>query len=178
MRFLAGGKDSSRRTGFAIALLPEPGPALKVTIKAISEGTENWRAALTQYCPLSIRQQENDMKNDNDANGTTEKRILEPQFVVRSGELLAFLAPDSRSERGQFTFGVFPRGLSPRAQGNRSELMLPEFNECDIADVVRLAHTLAYVVAENPRTATAMRNDLGCLASCLDHVFANPLKAN
>ena len=118
------------------------------------------------------------MKNDIDANGTSAKRIVEPQFVAGSGDLLAFLAPDSRSKRGQFTFGVFPKGLSQPVYGKRAELALPEFNECDIADMVRLAHALAYVVAENPRTATDMRNDLGCLASCLDHVFTNPLKTN
>lgn len=57
MRFLAGGMDAPRRRGSTFALLPEPGPALTVTVKAISEGTENWRAALRQYCPLSIKQQ-------------------------------------------------------------------------------------------------------------------------
>ena len=118
------------------------------------------------------------MKNDINANGTSAKRIVEPQFVAGAGDLLAFLAPDSRSERGQFTFGVFPKGLSLPVYGKRAELALPEFNECDIADMVRLAHALAYVVAENPRTVTDMRYDLGCLASCLDQVFTNPLKTN
>ena len=108
------------------------------------------------------------MRNKKDANGTSSvRRIDGPHFMAKSGELFAYMEADPHSVRGQFTFGIFPEGLSQPVEGKRVELILPEFNECDIADVVRLAHALAYVVAEDSRTTMEMRYDLGCLAACI-----------
>ena len=105
------------------------------------------------------------MKKENDANGKSNASDCRPCAMLGAGNLAASLWKFGDEETGwRYRFNIFRMS---RANGRVSHRLLPQ----DVADLAKLAQTLAFALSEEECLDRELRDDLGCLFTCLADVL-------
>jgi hypothetical protein len=109
------------------------------------------------------------MKQENDANGKAIASDSRPCAMLGAGNLAASLWKFGDEENGwRYRFNIF---RMTRANGRVSHRFLPQ----DVADLAKLAQTLAFALSEEECLDRELRDDLGCLFACLNDVLPSAL---
>jgi hypothetical protein len=110
------------------------------------------------------------MKKENDANGKSNASDSRPCAMLGAGNLAASLWKFGDEESGwRYRFNIFRMS---KANGRVSHRLLPH----DVADLAKLAQTLAFALSEEECLDRELRDDLGCLFACLDEVLPSALE--
>jgi hypothetical protein len=105
------------------------------------------------------------MKNGNDANGKSKHTEQKPYAMVGAGRLAASIWKTGDERRGwTYQFNVF---RMYRVTGRVTQRFSPK----DVADLAKLTQVLAFTLADDGCVSDDMRDDLFCLAACLDEVL-------
>lgn len=110
------------------------------------------------------------MKPKHDATQETTKREeTRPYAVCGAGRLVSFLYKDGDEETGwHYSFNLF---RSNRETGETNQL----FGPADIDSLVNLTRILANELSADGCLPSDLRNDLACLAACLnDLLYGQP----
>lgn len=105
------------------------------------------------------------MRLGNDANGNRKTAGRKPYAMVGAGRLTASIWKEGDEHSGwRYRFNLFRMS---RASGRISQRFLPQ----DVADLARLAQLLAFALSDDGCLGSELRDDLSCLAACLDQVL-------
>ena len=105
------------------------------------------------------------MKPGNNAQNQPTHNDHQPYAVLGAGKLVSFLWKDGNPQEGwQYTFNVF---RADRRTGEVSQTFRPT----DVKPLAKLTRLLAFELANDACLPPDLRDDLGCLASCLDDVL-------
>lgn len=108
------------------------------------------------------------MKPKHDAQREILKRDHQPYHVLGADKVTSFLWKDGDERTGwQYSFNVF---RVDRTTGEVSQLFQPT----DVESLARLTRLLAFELSSDGCLPSDLRNDLACLASCLDDVLRAP----
>jgi hypothetical protein len=105
------------------------------------------------------------MKDRNDASSNVKRSRIKPHAVLGAGNLTSAIWKAAELGNDElFYFNVF------RMDAQTGDVT-QRFAMSDILDLIRLAQVLAIALSEENCLDDHLRDDLACLASCLDEVL-------
>lgn len=105
------------------------------------------------------------MKDGNNANESSMSIKEKPYAMVGAGRLAASIWKTGDERSGwNYRFNVF------RMSGTNGRVT-QRFSPNDVADLAKLVRVLAFTLADDGCVTADLRDDLFCLAACLDEVF-------
>ncbi len=105
------------------------------------------------------------MRLENDANGSPKAADRKPYAMLGAGRLTASLWKEGDEHAGwRYRFNLFRMS---RVTGRVGQRFLPQ----DAPDLARLAQLLAFTLSDDGCLDRELRDDLSCLAACLDQVL-------
>lgn len=105
------------------------------------------------------------MRPGTDANESRQAAGRKPYAMLGAGRLTATLWKEGNEHAGwQYRFNLFRMS---RNSGRVSQRFLPR----DVPDLARLAQLLAFTLSDDGCLDSELRDDLSCLAACLDQVL-------
>jgi len=112
------------------------------------------------------------MRTVTDANVMSKASDNEPYSMLGAGNLTASLWKSGDESSGwHYRFNIFRMS---RLSGRVTQRFSPR----DVGDLARLAHLLAFTLSNDGCLDAELRDDLSCLAACLDCVFTLPPPRN
>ncbi len=105
------------------------------------------------------------MKTRIDANGMSRNGTTEPYAVTGAGPITAFIRKSGDEQSGwQYRFNIF---RMYQTSGRVSQW----FHPSDLEHIAKLVKVVAQELAQDGCLKNELRDDLYCLAACLDDVF-------
>jgi hypothetical protein len=107
----------------------------------------------------------NAMKTGNDANEVRKTANNRPYAMLGAGRLTSAVWKEGDDDSGwHYRFNIFRMN---RPSGRVSQRYRPQ----DVVDLARLAQVLAFALSDDGCMDSELRDDLSCLAACLDQVL-------